>query len=277
MTAARHRAMVVDDEPLARKRLLALLRDEPDIEVVGEAGGGTSAAKLIPVLKPDLVFLDIQMPGMDGFGVLRAIAPKHLPLVIFVTAYDEHAIRAFDVHAVDYVLKPVVESRFREAVRRAVDRLGSSGADALSRQMALLLDRLPAVTAPERLAVRAGERTVFVGVDEIDWIDVDGDYARLHVGKLTHLLRETLGDLERRLPARFLRIHRSIIVQADRIQSVQPWFKGDYVITLRDGTRLTSGRTYRQRVQALTTLIQLPAASFQLPAPWELGVRGLGG
>ena len=243
--------MVVDDEPLARKRLLALLRDEPDIEVVGEAGGGTSAAKLIPVLKPDLVFLDIQMPGMDGFGVLRAIAPKHLPLVIFVTAYDEHAVRAFDVHAVDYVLKPVVESRFREAVRRAVDRLGSSGADALSRQMALLLDRLPAVTAPERLAVRAGERTVFVGVDEIDWIDVDGDYARLHVGKLTHLLRETLGDLERRLPARFLRIHRSIIVQADRIQSVQPWFKGDYVITLRDGTRLTSGRTYRQRVQAL--------------------------
>ena len=243
--------MVVDDEPLARKRLLALLRDEPDIEVVGEAGGGTSAAKLIPVLKPDLVFLDIQMPGLDGFGVLRAIAPKHLPLVIFVTAYDEHAIRAFDVHAVDYVLKPVVESRFREAVRRAVDRLGSSGADALSRQMALLLDRLPAVIAPERLAVRAGERTVFVGVDEIDWIDVDGDYARLHVGKLTHLLRETLGDLERRLPARFLRIHRSIIVQADRIQSVQPWFKGDYVITLRDGTRLTSGRTYRQRVQAL--------------------------
>ena len=146
VTASRHRAMVVDDEPLARKRLLALLRDEPDIEVVGEAGGGTSAAKLIPVLKPDLVFLDIQMPGMDGFGVLRAIAPKHLPLVIFVTAYDEHAIRAFDVHAVDYVLKPVVESRFREAVRRAVDRLGSSGADALSRQMALLLERLPAVT-----------------------------------------------------------------------------------------------------------------------------------
>src|SRR6185436_5573952 len=129
--AARIRAMVVDDEPLARKRLLALLRDEPEIDVVGEAGGGTSAVKLIASLKPDLVFLDIQMPGLDGFGVLRAIAPKHLPLVVFVTAYDEHAIRAFDVQAVDYVLKPVVAGRFHEAVRRAVERLGSASADAL--------------------------------------------------------------------------------------------------------------------------------------------------
>jgi two-component system LytT family response regulator len=220
--------------------------------VIGEADGGTSAANLIPALKPDLVFLDIQMPGMDGFSVLRAVAPKHLPLVVFVTAYDEHAIRAFEVQAVDYVLKPVVEKRFREAVRRAVDRLGASSADALRRQMASLLERLPVPAAADRLAVRSGERTEFVRFDDIDWIDVEGDYARLHVGKDKHLLRETLADLERRLPAaRFIRIHRSFIVQSDRIQSVQPWFKGDYVITLRDGTRLQSGRTYRQRVQEL--------------------------
>jgi two-component system, LytTR family, response regulator len=249
----RIRAMVVDDEPLARKRLLALLAGEPRVDVVGEATGGTSAVKLIASLKPDLVFLDIQMPGLDGFAVLRAIAPKHLPLVVFVTAYDEHAIRAFDVNAVDYVLKPVVAERFHHAVRRAVERLESSNAEALSRQMSSLLERLPPAAAPaDRLAVRSGERTVFVRVEDIDWIDVEGDYARLHAGKDRHLLRETLTELERRLPAsRFIRIHRSFIVQADRIASVQPWFKGDYVIVLRDGTRLQSGRTYRQRVQEL--------------------------
>jgi len=248
----RIRAMVVDDEPLARKRLMSLLAVEPQIEVVGEADGGTSAVKQIGSLKPDLVFLDVQMPGLDGFGVLRAIAAKHLPLVVFVTAYDEHAIRAFDVNAVDYVLKPVVAERFHEAVRRAVDRLAPSNADALSRQMSSLLERLPSASAPDRLAVRSGERIVFVRIDDIDWIDVEGDYARLHAGKERHLLRETLTELERRLPpSRFIRIHRSFIVQSDRIQSVQPWFKGDYVIVLRDGTRLQSGRTYRQRVQEL--------------------------
>jgi two-component system LytT family response regulator len=246
------RAVIVDDEPLARKRIATLLKDERDIDVVGEATGGTSAVELIPALKPDLVFLDVQMPGLDGFGVLRAIAGTHLPLVIFVTAHDEHAIRAFDVQAVDYVLKPVVERRFREAVRRAVERLRSSSADALARQMTSLLERLPAPAAPDRLPVRTGERIVFVRFADIDWIDLDGDYACIHAGKDVHRLRETLGDLERRLPSpQFVRIHRSIIVQANRIASVQPWFKGDYVITLRDGTRHISGRTYRERVQQL--------------------------
>jgi two-component system, LytTR family, response regulator len=248
---ARVRALVIDDEPLARKRIRALLEGEPGVEVAGEAGSGTEAVARIREIKPDLVFLDVQMPGMDGFSVLRALAPGPVPLVVFVTAHDDHAIRAFEVHAVDYVLKPVVEDRFRAAVRRALERVSASSADALSRQMASLLERLPAGSS-DRLAVRSGERTMFVRFDDIDWIDVDGDYARLHVGKETHLLRETLTDLERRLPAsRFLRIHRSFIVQADRIQSVQPWFKGDYVLTLRDGTRLQSGRTYRQRVHDL--------------------------
>jgi len=244
--------MVVDDEPLARKRLTSLLQKEPDIELAGEAESGNAAVKAIASVKPDLVFLDIQMPGLDGFGVVRALPPGVAPLIVFVTAYDDHAIRAFEVQAVDYVLKPVVETRFHEAVRRAVERLRSSSADALSRQMATLLDRLPPSAAPDRLAVRSGERTIFVRFEDIDWIDVEGDYARLHVGREQHLLRETLTELERRLPAaRFLRIHRSFIVQTDRIQSVQPWFKGDYVLTLRDGTRLQSGRTYRERVQDL--------------------------
>jgi two-component system, LytTR family, response regulator len=251
MTTRRIRALVIDDEPLARKRIRALLDAEPEIDVAGEAGSGTEAAALIRDVKPDLVFLDVQMPGMDGFSVLRALAPGAVPLVVFVTAYDDHAIRAFDVHAVDYVLKPVVAERFRAAVRRAIERLSSSSADVLSRQMASILERLPSGTG-DRLTVRSGERTIFIRFDDIDWIDVEGDYARLHVGKDTHLLRETLTELEHRLPApRFIRIHRSFIVQADRIQSVQPWFKGDYVLTLRDGTRLQSGRTYRQRVQDL--------------------------
>jgi two-component system LytT family response regulator len=250
--ASRIRAVIVDDEPLARKRIATLLRDEPEIDVVGEAGSGSTAVALIPALKPDLLFLDIQMPGMDGFAVLRAVAPLHLPLVIFVTAFDEHALRAFDVHAVDYVLKPVVAARFHEAVRQAVGRLAATSADALSRQMSSILERLPAAAPADRIAIRSAERVVFVRLEAIDWIDVDGDYARIHEGKHVHLIRETLGDLERRLPAAgFVRIHRSYIVRIDRIESVQPWFKGDYVVTLRDGTRLQSGRTYRERVQAL--------------------------
>jgi len=251
MADAAIRALIVDDEPLARKRLVTLLEKEPAIQIAGEADSGSTAVAAIGSLKPDLVFLDIQMPGMDGFAVLRALAPP-LPFVVFVTAYDDHAIRAFEVQAVDYVLKPVVEARFREAVRRAIERIRSSSSDALARQMASLLERLPAPASADRLAVRSGERTLFVRYDDIDWIDVEGDYARVHAGKDTHLLRETLSDLEKRLPSpRFLRIHRSFIVQADRIQSVQPWFKGDYVITLRDGTRLQSGRTYREKVQQL--------------------------
>jgi two-component system LytT family response regulator len=251
MPPAPLRTVIVDDEPLARKRLVALLKDEPDIEVVGEAGSGTRAVSLVAAAKPHLMFLDVQMPGLDGFGVLRALAAP-LPLVIFVTAHDEHAIRAFEVQAIDYILKPVVEGRFRDAVRRAVDRVRCSSADALSRQMASLLERLPTAPAPDRLAIKSGDRIVFVRFDDIDWVGVEGDYAQVHAGGVTHQVRETLGDLEHRLPPpRFVRVHRSCLVQADRIKTIQPWFKGDYVITLRDGTRLTSGRTYRERVQAM--------------------------
>ena len=255
MTAvARHasvRTLIIDDEPLARRRLLALLADEPDIEVVGEASGGTSAVKMISAERPDLIFLDVQMPGLDGFGVLRAIAPDLLPLVVFVTAYDEHAIRAFDVGAVDYLLKPVVESRFRAALRRALGRVRASQPSELSRQVHALLERLDA-PHPDRIAIHSQGRVTFVRVEDIDWADVDGDQVRLHVGRETHCMRETMSELETRLPTpTFLRIHCSTIVNVDRIREVQPWFKGDYVLILHDGTRLTSGRTYRARVRQL--------------------------
>jgi two-component system LytT family response regulator len=255
MMRARIRAVIVDDEALARKRLGVLLSHEDDIEIVGEAGNGREAVRLITALGPDLVFLDVQMPGMDGFAVLRELRPPW-PLIIFVTAHDDHAMKAFDVQAVDYVLKPVVEERFQNAVRRVTARLRTSSADALSRQMAELMRHLPAPPSQQmladRIAIRSGERVVFVPVAGVDWADAHGDYVQLHVGKDLHLIRETLTDLEARLPSpRFLRIHRSILVQRDRIQSVQSLLKGDYVVTLRDGTRLTSGRTYRHVVQAL--------------------------
>jgi two-component system LytT family response regulator len=232
------RAVVVDDEPLAREHLIALLAGEPDIEVIGEASGGSAAIQLIGSMKPDLVFLDAQMPGCDGFEVLSAIAPTHVPFVIFVTAYDAHAIHAFQVAAVDYLLKPVVEPRFRAAVRRAVERVRAGG------------ERPPA-PATDRIPIRSDGRVTFVKAREIDWIDAADDEVRLHVGSATHVLRETMASMEARLPADFVRIHRSIIVNVERVREVQPWFKGDYVLVLDDGTQLTSGRTYQERVRKL--------------------------
>jgi two-component system LytT family response regulator len=250
--ARKVRALVIDDELPARRRLRALLADESDVEIVGEAGGGTAAVQLILTSKPDLIFLDIQMPGLDGFGVLRAVAPAHLPFVVFVTAYDEHAIRAFDVAAVDYLLKPVDETRFRAAVRRAVQRARSANPADLASQLSGLLERLSTQPRQDRIPVRANGRVTLVRVAEIDWIGADGDQVKLHAGKETHVLRETMSDVEARLPATtFARIHRSTIVNVDRVREIQPWFKGDYVLVLQDGTRLMSGRTYRDRVAKL--------------------------
>ena len=252
---SRIRTLIVDDEPLARRRLRALLTDEHDIEIIGEAGNGTAAVKAIKDERPDLVFLDVQMPGLDGFEVLRETASEHQPFVVFVTAHDEHAIRAFEVQAVDYLLKPVVEARFREAVRRAVARLRDGSRQDLSRQMAQLLERVapaPVRAGAGRISVRRDGRVHFVRIEDIDWVEADGDFVRLHAGRETHIVRETMADIALKLPAeRFARIHRSIIVNADRVKEVQPWFKGDYVLILHDGTKLRSGRTYRQTVQTL--------------------------
>jgi two-component system LytT family response regulator len=247
---ARVRTLVIDDEPLAREHLRALFADEPEIDVIGEAAGGSAAIDLIRTTNPELVFLDVEMPGCNGFQVLRAVAPVHTPLVVFVTAYDAHAIHAFDVAAVDYLLKPVAEDRFRIAVRRAVDRIRVGAPSNISAQLDALLERVPAAK-PARIPIRADGGVTFVNLPDIDWIDARDDRIRLHIGKTTQVIRETMSQIESRLPAEFVRIHRSVIVNVERVREVQPWAKGDYVLILHDGTKLTSGRTYRERVQTL--------------------------
>jgi two-component system LytT family response regulator len=244
------RTLVIDDEPLAREHLLSLRAGESEIEVVGEAGGGSAAIELIRSTNPALVFLDVEMPGCNGFEVLRAVAPARAPLVVFVTAYDAHAIRAFDVAAVDYLLKPVAEDRFRTAVDRVIRRLRNNTPSDISAQLDALLQRLPAAKVG-RIPIRADGGVKFVNLRDIDWIDASDDKIRLHVGRTTHLLRETMAQIESRLPAEFVRIHRSVIVNVERIREVQPWAKGDYILILQDGTKLTSGRTYRERVHTL--------------------------
>jgi two-component system LytT family response regulator len=243
------RALVVDDEPPAREQIVALLAADADVDVVGEAGGGAAAIQLIRDTRPDLVFLDVQMPGCDGFEVLRAVAPD-VPSVIFVTAYDAHAIHAFDVAAVDYLLKPVVEARFRAAVRRAVDRIRAAETDALSASVTALLDQLPRAMV-DQIPLACDGRVVFVRPRDIDRIEADDDHVRVVVGKASYVTRETMSRIETRLPPGFIRVHRSAIVNASRIREVQPWTKGDYVLILHDGTRVTTGKTYRDRVRAL--------------------------
>jgi two-component system, LytTR family, response regulator len=261
----RLRLLIVDDEPLARSQLRELLAGEPDLDVIGECGNGAEAVARIEQEEPDLVLLDIQMPEVDGFGVVRAVGVDRMPAVIFVTASDAHAVRAFDVHAADYVLKPVDRDRLLEAIDRAKQRVGSTveydeDRAIRTRLAALVAEVTAAVTTAstarrvgvERLAVKGDGRVVFVRAADVDWIEAMDNYVRLHVGRQTHLLRETLSHLEQRLnPQSFLRIHRSTIVNIDRIREVQPWFAGDYVLILGDGTKLTTGRHYRKAVREL--------------------------
>jgi two-component system LytT family response regulator len=244
------RALVVDDEELARRRLCRLLAAEPDVVVVGECADGREAVAAIGALAPDLVLLDVRMPEVDGFGVLRALAgagPR--PLVVFVTAYEEHAVRAFDVEALDYLVKPVEPERVRRAVARArAARLAHAG------------DRLPRPPDPsppkegaplERILVKEDGRMFFVPVAALDWIESSGNYAVLHAGGRTHTVRETMASLERRLDARrFARIHRGTIVNLDRVREMTLWFSGDYLVRLVDGTELRMSRWYRDRLEA---------------------------
>ncbi len=247
------RALIVDDERLARRRVRRLLGSEPGIEIVGECADGPEAIAAIERQRPDLVFLDVQLPGMDGFGVLRQVAPAQMPVVVFVTAYEEHALRAFEVHALDYLLKPYDQERFGEALRRARAELEGREQGELNRGLlALLHEQQARRDHPERLAIRSPGRTQFVRTEEVDWIEAAGNYARLHVGRSEHLLREPMQALENRLdPRRFLRIHRSTIVNVDRIQELQASFQGEHLVLLRDGTRLTLSRGYRDRLERL--------------------------
>jgi two-component system, LytTR family, response regulator len=245
------RVLVVDDEPLARDGLKLLLGRQPQVESVSEARNGREAVALIREQKPDLVLLDVQMPRTDGFAVVQAIGADRMPPVIFVTAHDEYAIRAFEIAAIDYLLKPVAAERFSVAFRRAVDRLrGLSPEDGTQQVLAML----NAVANPprqlERFAVRSGERTIFVAVDEVEWIEAFQNYVRLHVGPSTHLLHVPMNTLEAVLDAnRFLRIHRSHIVNVRRIAQLWSVAHGQFAIELRSGQRLQSGRTYSERIR----------------------------
>ena len=251
MTDSRIRALVVDDEPVARSHLRALLEDRGDVQVIGECGDGRTAVERIRALGPDLVLLDVQMPELDGLGVVRAVGPDRMPPVVFVTAHDQHAVDAFEVHALDYVLKPVHRARFNGAIDRVVELIRSGSTVNRSRPLAEALERL-ASPGLERLAIKSGDRVLYLRVADIDWIEAADDIVRIHVGKTVHDHRATMTQIEQRLPAsRFMRIHRSTIVNLERIREFQPWFQGDWILVLADGTRLQSGKSYRKRIREL--------------------------
>ncbi len=248
------RVLIVDDEPLGRERLKTLLAGEPEVTLVGEAANGDEAVERFRGLRPDLVFLDVQMPGSTGFEVLTRLGQEAPAAVIFVTAHEEFALRAFEVHAVDYLLKPFDRPRFKLALRRALDRLRSTATDDLASKLNAVISQLQPrpSAAVERIPVKTGGRVIFVNVADIDWIGSADNYVELHVGPQAHLLRETLSAMEQRMPEeRFVRISRTAIVNTERVKELQPLFHGEYSVTLRDGTRLTLSRTYRDQLPRL--------------------------
>ena len=251
MSTRKLTTLIVDDEPLARERLLALLSNESDIEVLGQCRDGEEAVSAIHERHPDLVLLDVEMPRMDGFEVIDTIGPERMPMVIFVTAYDQHAIKAFQVRALDYLLKPFDRGRFSDALQRARTQIESqTNGDLGKRLLALMKDMRRDAPKTDRLVVKSGGRLFFLRADEIDWIEAAGNYVRLHVGNQSHLLRETMNAIEARLdPERFFRIHRCRIVNIERIQEMQPWLNGEYSVVLRTGVRLTLSRGYREKLQ----------------------------
>jgi two-component system LytT family response regulator len=250
------RTLIVDDEPLARERVRMMLGMHDDVAVVGEYGDGQQAIDAIRTQRPDLVFLDVQMPGVDGFGVLRALEGEVMPYVVFVTAYDQYALRAFEVHALDYVLKPFNAERFSQALQRARSAIakrdeGEVGVDR-DRLRSLVASLTAEQREKQRIVVKSSGRVFFVKVDDIDWIEAEGNYVRLHMGAQSHLLRETMKGMESVLDtSQFIRIHRSTIVNADRIRELQPLFHGEYAVILRDGTRLVASRGPDNRLKKL--------------------------
>ena len=247
------RAAIVDDEPLARRRIRNLLMEAADVEIVAECANGKDAIESLDESPPDLLFLDIQMPEIDGFDVLQAIGVGRVPAVIFVTAYDQFALRAFEAHALDYLLKPFDDERFGAALERARERIRQQQGGDLDRRLQALLENVRGDQGYlRRLVVPSGHRSIFVRTELVDWIEAERNYVRLHVGGRAYLLRENLTRIASALdPATFCRIHRSTIVNIDRIQTVESLFHGEYLVVLHDGTKLTSGRSYRRSLQAL--------------------------
>jgi two-component system, LytTR family, response regulator len=241
------RILIVDDEPWARKRIATLLKPEADVEIVGECQGGAEAVRAITEFAPDLVFLDVQMPEVDGFEVVEAVDPERMPLVIFATAYDRYAIQAFDAEAIDYLLKPFDEERFKKALNRA--RMEFKGKFSSKESLRELLESVrKGQRFLQRLIVRSGGRVLFLKAPDIDWIEASGNYVTLHTGKESHMLRTAMNALEPKLdPQQFVRIHRSAMVNLDHVREMQPWFRGEQVLVLRDGTRLSVGRAFREK------------------------------
>jgi two-component system LytT family response regulator len=247
------RALVVDDEALARRALLRLLKLETDISVIGQCGDGESAVETIRRLRPDVIFLDVQMPEMDGFRVLETIGPEQMPVTVFVTAFDQYAIRAFDANAVDYLLKPFSADRLARAVARARERLiGKQDRESAQRLFSLLERTRFHSDYAQRLTVSVRGRILFVPVAGIDWIEAEGNYARLHVARKIYDIRETLQALMEKLdPRDFVRIHRSTIVNIQRVREVQPWFQGSHIVLLHTGEELRMSRYQRDAVERL--------------------------
>lgn len=249
------RTLIVDDEPLARERIRTLLEAEVDVEIVGECSDGRSAAAAILEREPDLVFLDVQMPEMDGFAALRAVGGRTAPVIVFVTAYDEYALKAFEVHALDYLLKPFDRTRFLSALRRAKKRLRADRDGELAEGIESLLEEVRASGRDrwlDQLVVKSRGRIFFVRTEELERVTAAGNYVELHVGGESHLIRGTMKGLERRLdPSRFARVHRSHIVNLRRIHEIHPWFNGDYRIVLAGGDEITTGAAYRERMRRL--------------------------
>jgi two-component system LytT family response regulator len=261
------RVVIVDDEPLARERLRRIISGEHGVEVVEECASGREAVAAVAKHLPHLLVLDVQMPELDGFGVVAAIPPAQLPLVVFVTAFDEHALHAFDVHALDYVLKPIDPRRLRVAVARArAQHERALAADQHERLRTLIgaaqngppsevtgsADASRAESpAVQRFLVKTSGKMFFVNTSDIDWIEADGNYVKLHVGAASHMIRETIAAVERALPAsRFARIHRSAIVNLDRVAEMRQWSSGDYIVLLTNGARLKLSRSYRENIEA---------------------------
>jgi two-component system LytT family response regulator len=249
----RIRTLIVDDEQLARERLLSLLEGDPDIEIIGECSSGKEAIAAMKTESPDLVFLDVQMPEGDGFEVLESIDFHTMPIVVFVTAYDQYAIQAFDVHALDYLLKPFDQNRFERALIRAKSEVVLRNNTNVNQKLLSMLEHIESHKKNlDRILVKSSGKVFFLKFDEIDWVESAGNYVKLHVGTESHLLRETMSEMERKLGNdKFVRIHRTVIVNLDRIKELQPWFNGEYIVILNNGTKLTASRGYKKKLSGV--------------------------
>jgi two-component system LytT family response regulator len=247
------RALIVDDEPLARRRVREMLLGDAGVEIVGESANGPEAVQAVREGNPDLMFLDVQMPGMDGFEVLNVLRDESLPLIVFITAFDQYALRAFEACAVDYILKPFDRARFERAVEQAKSRIRKERRVDLTQHLLTLLENLKLQPAyPERMAIKDGARIVYVKTESIDWVEADGNYVRIHTGKGSYHLLSTIGSLEAQLdPKKFRRIHRATIVNIDSIRELQPWFNGCYRVILHSGVELSLSRGYREKQSEL--------------------------